>query len=440
MANIESKIRQIEERAANLHSIIDLAPRAFVVEFAGTPKSGKSTSVEAIRHFFRRHGFGVHVLTERAAQCPIPMKGHLFFNTWCASTMLAELLENVETKTDIIIADRGLFDSLIWFQLQNRRGELSDDELQSIENFLLMDRWTNLFDLVAVLEASAKIALQRESAKRISAKTGSIMNTSVLESLSDAVRHSQKEYSGRFKKIVVSNTDSGDERTGCTDLASKILDSFEEFVNPKILVVSKLAIEKILARSPSGFGESETTEIRDVLEQNAQFVRRAEAEENDEFIQVVSCGALVHSGKIFVFQRHDKNPKSRLYGKSTIWQGCHVNQVVGDAPIFASILSALESRIAESLFISRKVNSQFVGYAWDDSSKQARRHLGIIHRVDIESIDLAENLKKKEYRRSRGYNLAGGFSDTEELISRMDDIDLEPWSRVTLKNRARALK
>ena len=74
--------------------------------------------------------------------------------------MLAELLENVDTKTDIIIADRGLFDALIWFQTQFKRGELSNDELKHIENFLLMDRWKNLFDLVAVLRASATTALR----------------------------------------------------------------------------------------------------------------------------------------------------------------------------------------------------------------------------------------------------------------------------------------
>ena len=116
------------------------------------------------------------------------MKGHLFFNTWCATTMLAELLENVDTTTDIIIADRGLFDALIWFQTQAERGELSPKELTDIENFLLMDRWKDLFDLVAVLRATAETALQRENDQRITNRDGSIMNTSMLETLSNARR------------------------------------------------------------------------------------------------------------------------------------------------------------------------------------------------------------------------------------------------------------
>src|SRR5216683_4994914 len=135
-AEFEQLVNRLEKQAEKVRSMLDLAHRAFVIEFAGTPKSGKTTAVEAIRHFLSRQGFRVYVLAERAAVCPIPMKGHLFFNTWCASTMLAELLANVETETDIIIVDRGLFDALVWLTLQRQRHELTADEAQVIEAFL----------------------------------------------------------------------------------------------------------------------------------------------------------------------------------------------------------------------------------------------------------------------------------------------------------------
>src|ERR1700687_1018996 len=127
-ADIEKDVLDLERRAETLRELLKYAPRPFVIEFAGTPKSGKSTSVEAVRHFLTRHGFRVHVLAERAAVCPIPMKGHLFFNTWCATSMLAELLANVETETDIIIVDRGIFDALVWLTSQERRGEVTPAE------------------------------------------------------------------------------------------------------------------------------------------------------------------------------------------------------------------------------------------------------------------------------------------------------------------------
>jgi len=432
---VDEQVLELEQRARELHSIVELAPRAFVVEFAGTPKSGKSTSVEAIRHFFRRFGFSVHVLSERAAQCPIPMKGHLFFNTWCATTMLAELLENVDTQTDIIIADRGLFDALIWFQTQAKRGELLDEELSQIESFLLMDRWKDLFNLVAVLRAGAATALERENANRITERPGSIMNTSMLETLSDAVDEAIELHGKKFSNVIRMDTDDGDIRTVNARLLSQILNHFESFVNPEILVVPKQDMEGLLSTAPFAFTpDDESASIQVIIETHGEYRRRTEVESDRDFIQIIPCGVLLYEGRVFLFQRHDKSPKSRLYGKATIWQGCHVTRPADLDRSMSTVLEALESRIAQSLFISRKLRSRFVGYTWDDSETGDGRHLGLIYRMNIESPELAESLMKKEFRRSRGHSLTGGFGKIEELVSSMDEVDLEPWSRTILSN------
>ena len=431
---IEELVANLEERASALHAKIELAPRAFVVEFAGTPKSGKSTAVEAIRHFFKRQDFSVHVLTERAAQCPIPMKGHLFFNTWCATTMLAELLENVETETDIIIADRGLFDALIWFQTQCKRGELSDDELTHIENFLLMDRWKNLFDLVAVLRATAPTALERENAHRITSRPGSIMNASMLETLSDAVGAAVDRYQDRFNdNIIVIDTDVDDERCSNANLLSQILKRFESFVDPDILVVPRSAMEDLLSRASYAFTpDAETAQIQEIIETHGQYRRRTEVEGDESFIQVVPCGVLLYEDRVFLFRRHDRNPKSTLYGKSTIWQGCHVVCPADGQRSLSAIRRALETRVAQSLFISRKLRSSYIGYTWENAERGDGRHLGVIFRLDVESSELAASLKTKEFRRSRGHSLAGGFKEIGELKAEVDEVGLEPWSRAIL--------
>lgn len=427
---IEEQINDLEHRATRLHSHIHLASRAFVVEFAGTPKSGKSTSVEAIRHFFKRFGFGVHVLSERAAQCPIPMKGHLFFNTWCATTMLAELIENVDTRTDIIIADRGLFDALIWFQTQAKRGELLPEEMENIENFLLMDRWKNLFDLVVVLRAKAETALKRENAHRITARPGSIMNTPMLESLSDAVGDAVNQYQDKFKNVIVEDTDEGDERCTNLRLVGEILDRFEAFVDPDILVVPKHKLKGLLADTPNAFvPKAEVEQMQSIIETNGEYRKRTEVESNAGFIQIVPCGALLHQGQVFVFQRNNESPKSRLYGKTTIWQGCHVVRPTDGKRSISTILQALQSRIAQSLFISRQLSNKFVGYTWDASNSGDGKHLGLIFRMDIESPELAESLKEKEFRRTRGHSLDGGFRNIEDLRSSIQELGLEPWSK-----------
>ena len=434
-AKLDGQIAHLQQRATALHSKLQQASRAFVVELAGTPKSGKSTSVEAIRHFFKRHGFRVHVLTERADQCPIPMKGHLFFNTWCATSSLAELLANVDTPTDLIIVDRGLFDALIWFQTQAKRGELSKSELGHIENFLLMDRWKNLFDLVVVLRASAQIALQREHAQRITERHGSIMNPSMLERLCRAVDEASAHYGERFNKLIVQDTDQGDVRSVNADLVDQILNSFSSFVDPEILVVPELELKDLLSRAPSAFTPTrEAHKILDLIDSSGQYMRRADAEEDPSVIQIVPCGVFSHSERVLLFQRHDRNPKYRLYGKSTIWQGCHVKRPLDEKTPRAAALAALEGRVSRRLFITRQLKSRPVGYAWDSFTQGNSRHLGLIFQLEIEGGDLADSLEEKEFRRGRGHDLTGRFKRVEELRASADELDLEPWSKQILSN------
>jgi hypothetical protein len=103
----DARKNELKRRAEELLPIVRRqARRAFVVELAGTPKAGKSTSVATIKQFFKTCGFRVHLLKERAADCPLPMKGHFFFNSWTTATMLAEVLQTVDTDTDLLVVDR----------------------------------------------------------------------------------------------------------------------------------------------------------------------------------------------------------------------------------------------------------------------------------------------------------------------------------------------
>ena len=92
-------------------------PLPFFVEFAGTPKSGKSSCIEIVRHFFRRVGFRILAPTEGASRrTPYYLKNNLpAFNTWSASYALTHVLEgkyDAEDRYQIALLDRGLFDAL----------------------------------------------------------------------------------------------------------------------------------------------------------------------------------------------------------------------------------------------------------------------------------------------------------------------------------------
>jgi predicted NUDIX family phosphoesterase len=359
------------------------------------------------------------------------MKGHVFFNTWCTCTMLAELLENIETETDVIIKDRGLFDSMVWLQLQHRRGEVTDDEVRRIEDFVLLERWRSLVDIVVLCKVSPEQALERESAPRILPKVGSIMNPEVLMGFNEAAEEAEGKYSSFFRKFISKDTTGASPKDTGIELAEQILGTLESFLDPEILAVPREVVQSLPLNSGGCFESSDVGAAIDTMRGAQQYVKRSQAEDSDTLVQLVPCAVLVHREKIFTFQRKEEDPKYRLYGKTTIWQGCHVTR----NPT-ASYEQHLQRRLAESLFLSRPFPARILGYTWDKDEENSRKHLGLTYRVDVTS-DIAADLENKEFRKGRGFGLSGKFWPPSELIARKAEFKLESWSRTALDTFAR---
>src|SRR5437016_696980 len=111
-------IRQTRAEALASRFATD-ARRAIVIEFAGVPKAGKSSTISQIYSFLKRCGFRVKIVVERASVCPVRDKRHFTFNVWTAATTLAQILDQTQEpprddQPQILILDRGLFDSICW--------------------------------------------------------------------------------------------------------------------------------------------------------------------------------------------------------------------------------------------------------------------------------------------------------------------------------------
>jgi predicted NUDIX family phosphoesterase len=361
------------------------------------------------------------------------MKGHLFFNTWCASTMLAELIANVDTETDIIIVDRGIFDALVWLTLQRRRGELTFTEAKIIEAFLLLDRWRTLIDLAVVMNVAPELAMQRETEQRITSKPGSIMNLDVLGSLSNSVDDAINEYGSKFGAVIRHDTSTGIMKASNTRLANAILQHLEEFLDPQILVVPKQELGRLPLESGGCFTRDGRAQLEACLATFGRSMRRSVAEMDEDYVQIIGCGVLVHNDEVFLFQRKERDPKYRLYGKATIWQGTHVSLDTQQHGI-ELIKTALVERITRSLFLSREFRVEPIGYCWDPGDVTSRHHFGVMFRVNIDNDHMATDLRKKEFRKGRGHGLAGSFVNWATLESDEVVSSLETWSQAILRN------
>ncbi len=418
---IEDEIARLETKAAQVRKLLPFGRRAFTVEFAGTPKSGKTTSVSVLSNFLKRNGFRVYIIQERASFCPIPMKGHLFFNTWTSSTMLAGILEHIETEVDVLIADRGIFDSLVWLELQQVRGEVLENEAVTISQFLLLPRWAKLIDSVLALMASPETAMARERAPLLTTRLGSVMNAPYLTAFNAAYTRAIEKYRNSFSAFhIIDTTSSTDSRDTNAGIAHIVLDELAAQLDRPVLVIPRGIAAQF--RYDSGIGcfdppyfNSALTAIKD----NGRLVARSEAEMRDDLVQVIPAGVLMHNGRPFIFERHERDPKFKLYGRMALWKGCHAHTMPQHLSSDA-LGNEMLDRIADEMFLSRRFPYQPIGYAWDQGDEKSSKHLGVAFAVTIDSDDAANGIHSKEFRKVRGsfvvpkLNVGGGHVEPKD--------------------------
>jgi hypothetical protein len=208
-------------------------PRPLFVEFSGSPKSGKSTCIDIVGHFFRRLGFNTLAPTEGASKrTPYYLKDNLVaFNAWSACYALNHVLEGLYSSDgyDIAILDRGLFDALVWFEVLEGRGELTEDERRRIQSFLLIDNWREVIDAVFLFRADPETSLEREARDKLVADYGRAMNPDFLMGLNDAYSKVRDEFGSQFKAVIDVDTSAAAGTTPQStafEVAKKIMEFF----------------------------------------------------------------------------------------------------------------------------------------------------------------------------------------------------------------------
>jgi len=96
--NRNDKIKELENLAIEILEFKQERKlrRPLLIEFCGSPKSGKSTTITSLNQFLKRNGFSTTILTERASICPVSNKKDPFFNIWTLTSAIAEIVENLD--------------------------------------------------------------------------------------------------------------------------------------------------------------------------------------------------------------------------------------------------------------------------------------------------------------------------------------------------------
>lgn len=384
--------------------------------------------------FLRDCGFRVQVLKERASECPLPMKGHFFFNTWTTGTMLAGLLDSVDREHDVVILDRGIFDALIWLHMQAQEEQTSPEEKAAFEAFVKLERWRRLVDRVCLIRTDAEIAMQRENHNRLLARSGSIMNKQRLGEFNRAMDELARTASDDFVLTELEN--SANPREGALRLIDDVLGALRAWCDPEIAVISREDARQLVSTGASEWSERLEGELLGAL----QYRRRSLVENDNDFVQVMACGVQTHGNKVFVVVRRPPRGRAPSHRDHTaqVWRGCHLVRENDQGLDLTAFREQLAVRLRDDLHLgSLPEIPEPRGVVWDPQGEEPR-HLAVVFRVNV-SVKLAEWLDEKNFKTNgRGYRLESSFVPPEELHAARGEekgYTVEGWSRIILDNR-----
>lgn len=406
--------------------------RPFVIELAGTPKAGKSTAVHMLQRFFESCGYRTHVVEERAAACPLPMKGHFFFNAWTTCTMLAQVLEVVDRDLDIVILDRGFFDSLVWLERQKDHGMVTADEARIFSDFVRLERWRSLANVSLVLTVDEATAMAREHGSQLIPRNGSLMNEVALREFNVVQERVLAAHSKDFRlHSIHAKPKSKDVVT--TMLREAILPALDGIADPEILSMPEDDFRRLLPGTSTAVFGKEATGLLASIESALVPRKRSELESDTSALQLVACGVFEFESKYLVLERRKGDKKFDDFGQHTLWKGCHVTANATGTRLISNMRDALLERIQEDLHLAKEGAALEVGgMCWEGG----RNHVGVIFRVTMPNADVANAMVKK-YRRSGREEpvLRGGLEDGSDILQKHRDgrIKLEPWSRCWLE-------
>lgn len=431
-------IKELEKLASD---ILDLKEqlklrRPILIEFCGSPKAGKTTTITSLNIFLKRNGFRTKILTERAGICPVTKKTHPLFNIWTLCSAISEIIKYLlgdVKELDIIIADRGIFDALCWFEWLNKNDSkdnpyLDTENFKILESFATMDIWRNKLDIVYIFKVPPTTSIKREYANLLTRKKGSIMNEKVLETYNIAMNGAIKKHKNKFRRIEqIDTSEMNPSKVGFT-VTSTILQTLRDLLEENIGYISDDSIKSQLSD-----GVSDPQIIESSI---LNFGGREEIEKSDH-IQPIPIAIITNSDrtKVLVVKKHmdSVSKSSPEKDKLLLYLGGHIRKEdqikINPFDTFKRCLyREIEEEIGESF--SLKVNRpSFLIY--DSTNAKSKKHLAVCFIITLDLENKSFNPTSEEFVLKKGTSKSGRILSINEIAGL--GVKFESWSQNILK-------
>lgn len=179
--------------------------KPFVIEFCGTPRTGKTTILNNLYDFFKKGDFSVNLVEEfttskyyREILFPqFKNKSAAELNICIIKEVAEKLKQATSQKNDIIMIDRSLNDRAIWNYRIFKRNDISEEQYNNIvAEYSALSK--QLIDMLIIGYTDAKTSLKRDYINSLALEPRRFLNIDNIEEYNASMEKSM----GVFEQSV----------------------------------------------------------------------------------------------------------------------------------------------------------------------------------------------------------------------------------------------
>ncbi len=208
--------------------------RPFIIEFTGTPRTGKTSTISSLYDFFKKGGFNVQVVEEFTSSQYYKEEFRKKYQGLDKAEFNLAILEKVgeqlksaaASDSDIVIIDRSISDRQIWNMIRLIKQEMSNWQYNRARDQYVVD--AQLIDYLVILYADALTALKRDYNAHLSLEQRSFLNEGNLQDFNDALARSEELLFDTVKHVSFMDTAYSNIQNTSTSVASNMMPLIRE--------------------------------------------------------------------------------------------------------------------------------------------------------------------------------------------------------------------
>lgn len=218
------KIHAQKLELQHLKSLVTLT-KPFVIEFSGTPRTGKTTIINNLYDFFKKGGFDISIIQEFTTSsyyksCDFTSKE--FRYQFIMEQVYKQLVGEINKKQDIILIDRSINDRQIW----NHRGFIKQDLSQEYykeakEKYSTFSK--ELIDFLVLTYTDALTAIKRDYNSSLAIEPRSFLNVDNVEEYNNSLLELKDLFNTSVENHLLLDTTNTSTNDNCISIANEVM-------------------------------------------------------------------------------------------------------------------------------------------------------------------------------------------------------------------------